>query len=271
MKNNLKVLLGLLAEVTFASKAFRFIQRKKLIVIYYHRVLKSEEFSDVKVKNIVVNIKSFEEQIKFISERYNAVSEKDIISAVERRGKMPEFPIWITFDDGYKDNYTNAFPILKKYSIPATFFVTTGYVNKTATPEVHFDNDIFMNWQEIKEVAEEGISIGAHTVSHRILSTLSDREVEKEIIESKNEIEQRLGKSVISFAYPVGKKPHYYLEKCVPVLKKNNFMLGVTTIGGFNAIQFKKDSFNLRRIGLSYEDTLNFFKFKISLGGFWQT
>jgi peptidoglycan/xylan/chitin deacetylase (PgdA/CDA1 family) len=269
MKKNLKKFIGFLLGSNFSFKLFRFINRKKLLILYYHRIVKKDELINVQNINMYIDIGNFYSQMKFLTGYYRPISEEEVAVFIETGG-LPDYSVWVTFDDGWKDNYTNAFPILKKYNIPATLFVTTGYVNKIVTPKRASGSDIFMNWQEIKEVAQNGISIGAHTVSHRILSVLSDAEIEREIAESKNEIEQRLGKRIVSFAYPVGKRQHYSLEKCIPVLKKNNFKLAVTTIGGFNTIEPKKEYFNLKRMGLSYEDRLNFFKLKVSLGSFWQ-
>lgn len=261
MKTLFKYIVGFGLGNNLSFPLLRPMGRRRLIILYYHRVISKEECRDVELSGMCVNVNTFSKQMGILKKFYNFVSENDIVGAIENGKKLPDYSVWITFDDGWKDNYTNAFPILKNYSIPATLFVTIEYVNK---------NYGFMNWQEIKEAAECDISIGAHTISHRILSGLSNSELEKEIAESKNKIEQRLGKRVISFAYPIGKKQHYCLEKCIPILKKNSFKLAVTTIGGFNAIELKQEPFNLRRMGISYEDTLSIFKFKISLGGFWQ-
>jgi len=271
MKKIIKNIIGLLLGNNFIFNLLQLMNKKKLIILYYHRIVKSNQLINIgrQYIDMYTDLEMFDHQMKLLTEHYYPVNEEQVVDFMDK-GEMPDHAVWVTFDDGWEDNYTNAFPILKKYNIPATFFITTGFVNKTVMPKISSGNDNFMNWVEIQEVAGSGIYIGAHTVSHRILSDLNDVELEREIIEAKNEIEKRLGRHVISFAYPVGKKKHYFLKKCAAVLNNNNFKLAVTTIGGFNELGFKKDRFNLRRVGLSYEDTLNIFKFKISLGGFWQ-
>lgn len=244
---------------------FRRINRNKLLILYYHRIVEKKEAKKVKEINMCTDIDSFDAQMELLSKYYNPINEETIIS-----GKIPDYSVWVTFDDGYKDNYINAYPILKKYNIPATFFIATGYVNKLAIPSPDCGDTVFMDWEELKEVAENNISIGAHTVRHRILSNLSVAELEKEIVDSKNEIEQRIGKKVISFAYPNGKKRDYDLGKCVPILEKNGFKLAVSTIGGFNDIKVTDNCFDLHRMGLSYGDSLNTFRLKVGLGSFWQ-
>lgn len=263
MRLLLKNILGSILGNNLSFRLFRAAGRKSLLILYYHRVAKREEIMRIKEINICTDIDSFDAQIGFISKYYNSVNEEKIIS-----GKITDYSVWVTFDDGYKDNYTNAYPILRKYNIPATFFITTGYINKTNKPSADCGEPDFMSWEELSEVARNNISIGAHTVSHRILSRLLDSELEKEIIGSKNEIEKRLDVKVVSFAYPRGKTGDYNLEKCQPILEENGFKLAVTTNGGFNKIG--RDNFDLRRMGISYEDNLNIFKFKVSLGSFWQ-
>lgn len=267
MKTILKRTTGYAAGNKFCCNIFRLINRKKLNILYYHRVIKKGDFVNSASMHLCVDYESFEKQMKFLSQCYNPVSEADIISAMEGRVKMPEYPVWVTFDDGYKDNYTYAYPIFKKYRIPATFFITTGFINKKVFT---YEDDLFMNWEEIQEMSNHGFAIGAHTISHRILSTLSRQEIEKEISGSKYEIESKLGKDVLSFAYPRGKNTDFADGTCFPVLQSCGFKLGVTTIGGANAQVSEKNRFKLKRIGVSYEDTLDFFRLKVSAGSFWQ-
>ena len=275
----------------------RFLNRKKLLIIYYHRVVRKKELAEIKEKNMCVDIDDFDRQMKFLGNKYKPVSEKEIIDFIER-GMLPEYSVWVTFDDGYKDNYTNAYPILRKYKIPATFFVTTGFINKLAIPcedyiskainmtrlkeiklalngneykislcgendkrvarkrlweiggdrgimtEKYFEPlvtgfdvkieeiaDLFMAWEEIEEMVENGFSIRGHTCNHKILSSLTKDEIAKEISGSKHEIEKRLGITLSSFAYPGGKRNEYN-SSCFQILEKCGFRQGISTIGG---------------------------------------
>jgi len=205
MKRFIKNIVSFVMGRGLFFNLFRYMNRNKLLILYYHRIVKKEEASNVKDINMCADIDSFDAQMDFLSKYYTPISEQEIIKAINT-GRSIKYSVWITFDDGYKDNYANAYPILKKYNIPATFFVATGYTNKTSKASLDCGEPNFMSWEELKEISRNNMSIGTHTVSHRILSGLSDKELEKEILDSKNEIEQRLGIKAISFAYPRGKK-----------------------------------------------------------------
>ena len=107
---------------------------------------------------------------------------------------VPEKNLVITFDDGWADNYTNVFPILREYGLIATIFVITGSVGQSN----------YMNWNQLREMSEAGISIQSHTVSHKPLAQLSTAEIEYELKTSKKTIEDALGEKVNFLSLPHG-------------------------------------------------------------------
>ena len=241
------------------------INRNKLLILYYHRIIDNSS-QEIFEPDLAVSSSGFDKQMQLLKKKYNCVDEDEIINAIKKKSIFPKNPVWITFDDGYEDNFRVAFPILKKYDLPATIFLTTGYINNTHS----YKEYIFLNWDQIKEMKNSKISFGAHTISHPILSTLSTDIMHEEIKDSKIEIERRLGATVNTFAYPKGKKKYYKINNCKPILKQINIQLAVSTIGGFNKLTDFKSPLNLRRIGISYEDTLGIFKSKLGFGAFWQ-
>jgi len=122
-------------------------------------------------------------------------------------GRLVDIPkyVAITFDDGFEVQYTNA-KRLKEMGIPATFFITTNYMGKSG----------YMTWDQVKEIVNMGHEVGSHTISHPHLPTLSEEDIEREVGESKDIIEEKVGVTPESFAYPYGEydfRVLYYVRK----------------------------------------------------------
>lgn len=272
MKNKLKdVFFRSLCPIAPLVKT---CNKGKLVIIYYHRVVSKDEIRNLVGKNMCAETGSFESQMKYLTEHYTPVSEIEILSALEGKKELPAHSVWVTFDDGYKDNFIHAAPVLKKNKIFATFFITTGFVNQSVCPkeEIYLNyQKLFMSWDDIKNLSEEGFGIGCHTVNHNILSGLSENEMAAEIRNSQKEIEEKIGKPVHSFAYPHGNPRDCAFKLSIPILKECGIRLAVTTVGGTNCLKISNDElFKLRRFGISYDDSLDVFKTKVATGGFWQ-
>ena len=142
----------------------------------------------------------------------------DLKKIIERKKEFPEKAVMLTFDDGYKNHYDNAFPILKKYNAKGVFFIIS------SKP----DNDSnYANWNQLKEMADNGQEIASHTVSHLNLVNFSKAEIKSELEISKNTIEKKIGKPVISLCYPAGK----YNERVIEVAKENYLFARTTKLG----------------------------------------
>jgi peptidoglycan/xylan/chitin deacetylase (PgdA/CDA1 family) len=130
----------------------------------------------------------------------------ELIKYFTERGEFPRGGVAVTFDDGWKDNYTNAFPVLKELGIKATVFIipsSIGQMSSGATaegemPHAHLSKD------EIIEMSRAGIEFGSHTMSHKLLNKIPEPEVISEIEEAKREIEDLVQKTCWTFAYPAG-------------------------------------------------------------------
>lgn len=101
----------------------------------------------------------------------------------------------LTFDDGYRDFLTAALPVLQRFGFPATLFAVTGYCQAGGG---------WMNWQELREVAGAGVSIGAHSVDHADLSRVNPEEAKRQLGDSRRMLEDRLGVAVRTCSYPFG-------------------------------------------------------------------
>lgn len=269
MRKVLKILIAFIFGNPISFRLFRYLNRKKLTILAYHNVLERVDKVDANKPYMFVEKQEFENQMKILREFYVPISEEKIVSSIKTKKSWPNYSIWVTFDDGYRNNYENAWPILKKYKVPATFFIVTGKVFSGGGVEGEQRN--YMSWDEIKKMRDNAFSFGAHSVSHRILSSLSEKDLEIEIKQSKRECDEKLNNPVVSFAYPYGKSKHYNRGSCNSLLKKNNFLMAVTTVGGNNSANLINEGwYELRRITVSVDDNIGIFKAKICTGCFWQ-
>ncbi len=153
--------------------------------------------------------------------------------------------IIITFDDGYQNNYFHALPVLKKYSFAANFFVIVSRIG----------TNNYLNWEQLKQMTDEGMEIHSHTLNHLPLETLSFADVEKELHLSKEILEQRLNRTVAFISYPHGS----YNKKIIEVARKAGYIGGCTSeIAFFNS---NSDPFEIGRLDIRREyDTEDFIK-----------
>ena len=118
----------LLLKCFYSMKGFdllRFLKRKSVTILVYHRFSKKKEPFKLKIEH-------FERQIQFFKNNYNIISLSHYLQALNGNNILPVSPLIITIDDGYRDNFTVAFPILQKYSVPATIFLTTDFIDHRA-------------------------------------------------------------------------------------------------------------------------------------------
>lgn len=239
------------------------VKKKKyeMPVIMYHRVIKDE--SEKGVHGTYVTVKQFEEQIRYLKKKgYETVTFKDLLNnRYKQRFDKNKKWIMLTFDDGYKDNYENAFPILKKYKFKGIIYILDGIeynkwdVDNSGNPEKKF---ALMNQNELLEMQKYGIEFGGHTSTHPRLAKLPTDKVKTEIINSKSNIEKLIGKELLSFAYPYGSLN----EEVKNVPQEAGYKFAVATDSG--SIVFSDDLFEIRRIGIFPTNNLFNFKRKVS-------
>lgn len=179
--------------------------------------------------SLFVKVDEFEKQMQYLSENgYTPLFVSEIASA-DKYDK----PVILTFDDGYKDVYTNAFPILQKYNIKANIYMISGWIN----------GDVYMTTDMMKEMANSPlIEIGSHTVNHKALASLSDEEIDNELKNSKSDLEVILNKNIDVIAYPTGS----YDSRVLNIAKKY-YKYGLSTNKGKENPQ-KLNTYNLKRI-----------------------
>ncbi len=168
----------------------------------------------------------FRKQMDFLTNTYDIVDLPDVLDIDDRKR------VAITFDDGYRDFYDNVLPILREYEVPATVFVIA---NAVEDPEfAHnraFDYEYMTEAQLHELVDEELVTVGNHTMSHPRLSELPRDRLEREIVTSKNRLEELLGTDVSRFCYPFGD----FDENAVAVVRDTHD-IGVVNRGRFEDI-----------------------------------
>lgn len=190
--------------------------------------------------------RDFEKQVAYLARSgYNSISLAELADHHDQGKLLPPRPVIITFDDGYQDNYTYAYPILKKYGMTATIFVvagTVGGINEFDYNDGRQPKNIMAGWKELKEMAEGGIIIGAHTLRHPHLANLKPEEARTEIQEGKRILEEGLGRPVEFFAYPYGN----FDLSTVDIVRKSGFRAAVATEQGLG--KYREGPFTLKRI-----------------------
>ena len=226
-------------------------QQYVLPILMYHSVTRVVPKGNV----LTVSVDAFEKQMAFLKSNHYTVLPLDSATGYASKGKKV-FPraVVLTFDDGNRDNYTCAFPILKKYGFPAAIFIIVSEVGKPGR----------LSWEEIKEMQDSGlISFGSHTLSHCFLDSLqSKNEIEKEIRGSKQELVAMLGKEVNVFSYPMGR----FTPMCVQAVKDAGYKAAVVTNPGYRFSS--RDIFALKRLRIS-ENAGNMFIFWFESSGYY--
>lgn len=176
----------------------------RALILCYHRV-KDEADSYLRPTRVL----DFDRQMEYLSTRYHPMSLGRMVQCLRDGIVLPAKAIAITFDDGYRDNYENAYPVLRKYRVPATMFLATDFIGTGVLPaweEGYYTGEkaLMLSWDQVREMSDAGVSFGSHTLSHPFLARIPRKRREDELCRSKEIIEQQIGRPVTLFAYPSG-------------------------------------------------------------------
>ncbi len=264
----------------------------------------------------------FEAQMRYLRQRYRVISLEELCHELEEPQTMDQAVV-VTFDDGYRDTFIHAFPILQKYRVPATIFLIVGSVE---TGEVPWYDRVFLTlkvlpggqldleldcprrfdlpspaarlraaeeivgylrtvpdsrrreccaalerlvvlpkeelaermltWEQVRRMQREGMAFGSHTMTHPVVAQLPPAEMERELMQSRLILEQRIGSPVRNFAFPFGQ-----LSDCGPIdgetLSRFGYQAVVTTIPG--VVVPGMNRYALRRLSIGGESSLAMF------------
>lgn len=301
----------------------------RLTVLAYHRIENwNHPDFDFFVQNVSATPELFDREMEYIDSHFNVIDLNTLLLFIQQGDPLPPRPCLITFDDGYLDNYENAFPILKKYGFPAVIFLMTDamsnpvrpwwdvcayyfhhtpkqqvelpligtkllpdasarnqsrkeFVNKLKTlpdtekralldqlpglMEVPPPNDprLFVTWDQVHELVANGVACQPHTVTHPILSRIPLEEQRRQLAESKAKIEAETGQPAVAFAYPNGTKNDYD-QNTIKILEELGFQAAFTLEEGpMPNAEVRQNCLEIKRVFLSYKDTLDVFALKV--------
>lgn len=221
------------------------LPRRRTPVIIYHSI-------DYSGSCISMAPPEFERQMEIIKEEgYAAITLRELVEGL-RKGEEKSNSVVLTFDDGFRNNYEAALPILKKFGFKATVFLATGYLGKKCTWDKRQDiPDLpLLTWEMVKEMDSYGIDFQSHTVTHPHLTGIPDKKIREELRKSRWAIEDRIGKRCGIFCYPYGE----YDSRVIEVVKEEGFSAAA-------AIRPEKEGlFSIGRVGSGHLTTRMAFK-----------
>lgn len=241
---NRRAIKSRLGDWLAASGLHRTLLGDRGVVVAFHRV------SDLYRDPLTCSVEMFERFCEFFRRHFTVVPLSETVRRLER-GEPLAGTLAVSFDDGYRDNFEFAAPVLSSLGLPATFFVVSDFLGtSTIAP---WDRALtpapaWMTWNEARQLHDAGFTIGAHTRTHANLGEVFGARAEWEISGSKDEIEARLGTAVELFAYPFGRTEHLS-EGNRELVRRAGFRCCASCFGGSNARG--ADSFRVRRVPIS--------------------
>lgn len=187
----------------------------------YHYISIPPEDADIYRTDLSVAPADFRAQMHYLADNnYTPIDFYQLSRAISSHEPLPAKPILITLDDGYRDNYDNAFPVLRELGFTATIFLATDFLDS--------GNPNYMTWEMVAEMAQQGIRFEPHSKSHLNLDGRSRDFLIWEILGSQETVAAHIGYTPRYFCYPGG----FYDEDTIQILEELGFWGAVTTRGG---------------------------------------
>lgn len=216
-------------------------------------VLNYHQINDKDHNALTVPVADFEREMAYLkADGYTSITPEQLSDHLKYGKPLPEKPVMITFDDGYRDNYTNAFPILQKYGFTASIFLVSDFMNR-------FDN--YLTWEQVQEMSEAGINMESHTLSHVELAGLSHDELYKQLIGGKLATEWKTLKFVKYMAYPCGNMD----VAAMTAVKDCGYEGGFTV--RYDLVHPWDDAYEMPRVPIFGNVQGSFLRFKLRLHG----
>lgn len=236
--------------------------RERLPILMYHSVSNDQEESVGPYYRVATSPCRFLQQMQWLNELgYSGVSLEDGLLKL-RQGDMKDGrPVAITFDDGFRDFHTAAWPALRRCGFTATMYLPTAFISQRRTT---FRGKECLTWDEVRELRAHGLRFGSHTVTHPKLHDMASPEIERELVISKKSIELELAEEIVSFAYPYAfpQEDSRFTRTITALLRKAGYRSCVTTVVGRS--QAVDDPFLLKRLPVNSCDDRELFEAKLA-------
>lgn len=217
-------------------------------ILMYHQVKDLLPTASLDDFTWTVSPVSLDAQLGYLAEKgYVTISLDQLLDGFAGKAALPAKPVVLTFDDGWKTQYTNALPLLKKRNQTATFYVVSTYMGYGA----------YFDWTMTEAVRDAGMTIAGHTLDHSDLTKLSTSEKDRQLRDSKAALEKQLGVKVTHFAYPNGA----FNDATIEAVKRAGYR-SATTINP-TLVKSPVSAYVLPRIRVSYKETLADFAKKL--------
>jgi peptidoglycan/xylan/chitin deacetylase (PgdA/CDA1 family) len=213
--------------------------KARAVIIYYHRI----GGRDVLTKPAA----EFRRDLIYLRRKYECITLSELCQRLRRGTPLRRRTAVVTFDDGYRDNYTVAMPVLQEVGVPATFFVSTGFigaergfphdeeVDEGLQGTLNKERQRYLNltWDDLRAMEEAGFEIGSHTVNHANLGSADQQTITRELEESLSILNRELGERPRAFAFPWG-KPENISVSAFESVARAGYYTAVSAYGGSN-------------------------------------
>jgi peptidoglycan/xylan/chitin deacetylase (PgdA/CDA1 family) len=206
---------------------------------------------------------------------YKTITFKDI----QNNHSLPDKPVVITFDDGYRSVYDYAFPKMSAIGFKGVVFIPSGYVGRNNDWDVQLRRKKYahMDWSQLKELQDQGFEIGSHTQSHCDLTGMNDLRLHQEIIGSREQLNEALKTEIISLCYPFGR----FNPKVIEAVRNAGYRYGVASVHfrniadvsidyylrKFNIYRLDTEDMFIRKLKFDFDSSLAHRDWLIQLGG----
>lgn len=258
----MKKLIFLFLYSSGVVRLVAWLNRKRVVFICYHGVTERETRHPDDRFGLHVRKDRFRSHLEYLQKHYRVISLGDYLKASREKQPLPEYAAVITFDDGYRNFYTVAAPLLSERKMPAAMFVIVDRVRQNGDALTRSwtdtDDENYLSWSEIKNLTVEGVEFGSHTCTHRKLTELPAAEVDTELRRSKEAITRQLQLPDLPLAYPYG----FTNDSIASVARSLGYSCAITTETGFN--DAATDFFKLRRVLVGDDDNVPAFATRLA-------